>query len=80
MLKEQVLNSLSFPKSKSISARLMAICLILTSFLYGIIAILETVAILEQQLFAVFVILSCITGSLFTFEYFDGNISKVLQG
>ncbi|MFW9998575.1 MAG: potassium channel family protein [Candidatus Hodarchaeota archaeon] len=69
ILKEQVLRSLSFPKTKTISAKIIAIWLIFSSLLYGTIAILETNINLQQQLEIAFTLLSCITGFSFLLEY-----------
>ncbi|MFW9874669.1 MAG: hypothetical protein ACFFG0_16300 [Candidatus Thorarchaeota archaeon] len=70
MFKEEIFKSLNFPKTKTITARLIAIWLIFSSLIYGTIAILETNGELEKQFYVVFVILSSITGFTFTLEYF----------
>ena len=70
MSNEKILRILSFPKVRTISAKLTAFLLIFSSLVYGIIAILDSKIGLCQNFYLVFVILSCITGFTFILEYF----------
>jgi len=70
IFKEQILKSLSFPLIRTISAKLIAIWLILSSLVYGTTAILETSVNLQQQFHVIFLVLSSITGLTFALEYF----------
>ncbi|MFX1365803.1 MAG: ion transporter, partial [Promethearchaeota archaeon] len=70
MIKEKIFKSLNFPIVKTISAKFITIWLIMSSFVYGTIAILETEKNLLQQFYVVFILLSCIIGFTFNLEYF----------
>ncbi len=67
--KEVILKNLSFPESKTITAKLIAVGLVISSIIYGIISILETDSNLLQQNSLSFTILSIIIGFAFLLEY-----------
>jgi voltage-gated potassium channel len=70
MIREKILDILSFPKVKTVSARLTAFWLIFSSLVYGTLAILESNINLWQEFYLTFSILSCVTGLTFFLEYF----------
>ncbi|MFX1566841.1 MAG: potassium channel family protein [Promethearchaeota archaeon] len=70
ILKERIFKALNFPSEKTISAKLIAVWVILSSLIYGTIAVLETNITLLQQFYVIFIAFSCITGFSFTLEYF----------
>ncbi|MFX1313114.1 MAG: potassium channel family protein [Promethearchaeota archaeon] len=70
IFKELILKSLSYPIVRTVSAKLIAIWLILSSLIYGTIAMLETDTNLLQKFNVIFIVLSCITGLTFILEYF----------